>query len=105
MAIDVMEEIILYEEKAKKIRENAKVFANQIYNEITEAAEANARKKEKEYKEKLTKEYEELKMQHTVFLNEYQDKTRNDANILLERLNKHKPFLAQTLARYILDKE
>ena len=105
MAIDVMEEIIMYEEKAKKIREKAKIFANQIYDEIIVSAEADATISEKEYKERLASEHEELKSKHIGLLKECKDDAKKEAEALLNNLNKHKASLSQSLARYILDKE
>lgn len=104
MAIDTMEEIIMCEEKAKKIRENGKIFANQIYNEIVGSAEAEALKAEKEYKEKLSTEHTELKARHLTLLKECKIEAKKEADVLINSLIKHKATLSKSLADYILDK-
>ena len=103
MAIDAMEEIIIYEEKAKKIKENAEIFAKQIYEEIISAARSDT--VEKEYKDKLAKNYRELKEKHNMLLQEYEKEAKEQADTLLNNLCKHKDYLTKSLVEYILDKE
>ena len=95
MAIDAMEEIIIYEEKAKKIKENAEIFAKQIYEEIISAARSDT--VEKEYKDKLAK--------HNLLLQEDEKEAKEQADTLLNNLCKHKDYLTKSLVEYILDKE
>lgn len=105
MAIDAMEEIIMCEEKAKNIKENAKVFAKEIYQEIISAAETENAEKEKKYKDRLSKDYLELKDKHNILLKKYENEAQEQAHILLSNLNKHKDYLVKTLTEYILNKE
>ena len=105
MAIDAMEEIIIYEEKAKKIKEDSKIFAKEIYEKIISAATEEAAKQEKEYKDKLLKEHEELKEKYINLLKEHENYVKSEANTLLNNLLKNKTELAKSLVAYILDKE
>ncbi len=104
MAIDIMQEIIMYEEKAKKIKENAKIFGKEIYEEMVSAAEKHAEKKEQEYKESFIKEYNTLKAEHMTELRSEKEKAEAQAGKLLESLEKHKSALTQSLVGYVLEK-